>query len=79
LAILLPLVEVALLALVVGMKSSLSFSNFDVAGPFPLQAPPLGFDDAASLHFDDVAFLALGLDMKISSSLWLSFIQSVVC
>jgi hypothetical protein len=67
LATLLPFVEEALLALVVGMKSS--SSSFDVAGPLPLQAPLLRFKDALSL-----LFLAQSLGMKMFSSLWLSFI-----
>jgi hypothetical protein len=66
LATLLPLVEVAFMAFVVDMKLSSSSSIFDVAGPLPLQAPPFGFDEATSLLFDDSAFLALVLGMKIS-------------
>jgi hypothetical protein len=65
-ATLLPLVEAAFLALVLGMKSSSSSLIYDVAGPLPFQAPPLAFDEAASLPFDDAAFLALVLGMKIS-------------
>jgi hypothetical protein len=73
LATLLLFVEEALLAQLLGMKSS-SSSNFDAVGPFPLQAAPLGLDEPTSLLFDDAPFLALVLGMKISSSLWLSLI-----
>jgi hypothetical protein len=65
LATLLPFVEEALLAQLLGMKSSSSSSKCDDAGHFPLQAAPLGLDEPTSLLFDDAPFLALVFGMKI--------------